>query len=200
MKRIVWPILLLLSGCSLHQPAPVKSFYIFETPALEPAAPSGGEIQTVRVARARVAPPFDSRALQYRVTENRIEPSYYHNWADDPGALVTKAILESLSTIRMIHVVDASSIAVMTRTLELYITEISVDVSTSNSVAIISLRATLLDPKGVIIKTFDLRRAEPAASGEAPDVVAAWDVALGEIIAELVSELLSQQPTKGAPS
>jgi uncharacterized lipoprotein YmbA len=181
-------LLLCAAGCSIGHPDPDKSFYTLAAPPTPSDAHSGGAPRTIRLARARVAPPYNARALQYRTAANRLEPSYYHNWADDPGALVTGAVMEAIASTGTFTLVDASSAAAATEILELLVTELAVDV-TDRPAAVLSMRATLLDPDGQVLRTFELRHTEPATSAEATDVVSAWNTALARIVSELAREL-----------
>lgn len=182
---------LALGGCSIGGPSPDKTFYVFAASTLGPTSPVGVSAQTIRVARVRVAPPFDSRVLQYRVDGTRIEASYYHNWADDPGALLTVAISAALDSNDAVRIVDDSSNALATHTLEVVVKELAADVSGAQPLAVLSARATLLDANGAIVHVVDLHHSEPAVSAEAADVVQAMSAGLDVIVGDMTRDLIS---------
>ena len=126
-----------LGGCGLTRPYPDKSYYLLEAAANDaPRSADGAGV--ISVPRASVAPPFSSRALQYRVAASRYEPSYYHNWADDPGALVAAAARETLASAGAL-VVGPGSGASDGDTLELYVSKLAVDVTGSRATAVQTL-------------------------------------------------------------
>ncbi len=177
-RRLAIVALCALSGCGLNRPYPETAYYVLEVPEPPDAPQVADGARVIRVPRATVAPPFRSRVLQYRVAANQYAPDFYHNWADDPGALVSAAAAEALAATGVFMVVTPGSEAVAAETLELNVTELYVDVTGSTPTAVLAIQATLLDDGGTVLGSRLLKRTEPAASAEAPDAVRAFNTAL----------------------
>jgi ABC-type uncharacterized transport system auxiliary subunit len=189
MKRaIAIVVLAFVAGCSLDRPYPDKTYYTLD--ASPPAVAADGATRVVRVPRAFVAPPFSSRSIQYRVAPNRTEPSYYHNWADDPGALVAAAAAARLAATGALVVVAPGSDARGGETLELEVTTLAVEAGGAPRVAV-ALRATLLDADGAVRLSRAFERSEAASSRNASDAVQAFDAALASILDELVRAVVA---------
>ena len=97
MRSALLALILLVAttGCALNRPHPDQRFFTLESLATAaPGEPQSGDV--LRVARARVEPPFGTRAVQYRLGPNEFAGDYYHNWADDPGALVTAVAIRTI--------------------------------------------------------------------------------------------------------
>ena len=153
----------------------------------------------MRVPRATVAPPFSSRAIQYGVAGNQYESSYYHNWAADPGALVA-AVARDLMVRRGVIVAGPGSEANHTATVELYVSKLAMDVTGERPMAVLVMRATLLDADGAVqrVRTFESR--QPAASAEAADAVTALNSILVTELMTLASEVAAGPlPAAAAP-
>jgi len=178
-----------LGACSLERPDPDKSFYALAAPDLA-ADTEAGDV-TVRVARARVAAPFGSRSLQYRVGPNRFEADYYENWADDPGTLFAAAVSEALSgTGAYRAVVDDASVAGDAKTLELYVTSLYADVTERGQPrAVLGVRATLLDPSGRVVLSRLYEHTTAAADRSAASIVEAWNESLATIVPLLAADV-----------
>ncbi|MHC5113439.1 MAG: ABC-type transport auxiliary lipoprotein family protein [Planctomycetota bacterium] len=191
MTRALLAIALLvpLVGCSLERPDPDKSFYALTPPVLE-AGGSTSDV-TVRVARARVAAPFGSRSLQYRVGPSQYQADYYENWADDPGSLVAAAVVAALSSTKAFGaVVDDASVAGDASTLELYVTALYADVTERGApTAVLGIQATLLAPGGRVVYSRAFDRTAPADDRRAASMVAAWNASLAEIARELAMDV-----------
>jgi uncharacterized lipoprotein YmbA len=190
MRGLIIVTLVMLAGCGLDRPNPGKSFYVLDGDEPGPAPSSGVATRVIRVSRATLAPPFSSRALQYRVAANRYEPSYYHNWADDPGEIVAAAASEMIAASGAFVVLAPGTDATGCETLAIHVTTFSVDVTGPMPVVVLALRATLLDDTGAIRLAREFERTEPAASADAPDAVRALDTALQAMLRELTGEII----------
>lgn len=190
---VLWRGLALLAlliapmGCGLTHPYPSKSFYVLPAPELEPRAETPKIMLTV--PRAVVAPPFDSRALQYRVGETLYEPTYYQRWSADPGSLVSAAVSRSLVGTGG-FVVLGEGPALGTHALMLGVTELYADVRDPRAPrAVLAMQATLVDEQGNVLMVRDARAETPASSDRPSDMVDAWGRGLGEITESLVAQL-----------
>jgi ABC-type uncharacterized transport system auxiliary subunit len=194
MRRLVVIALVMLApacvaGCKLKQPYPGKSYYVLDAASGDAPVTSAAESRVIRVPRAAVAPPFASRALQYKVAPSRFEPSYWDNWADDPGALVATAASETLAATGGFIILPDGRDAAGCESLELQVTALYIDVTGAAPTAVVGLRASLLDAAGAVRLSRDLERTEPAASSDGADVVRAFNAALQGMLGELAAEI-----------
>ena len=182
-------------GCGLTHPYPSKAFYVLPSSDLEPRAETT-QI-TLTIPRATVAPPFDSRALQYRVGETLYEPAYYQQWSADPGSLVSAAVSRSLESTGG-FVVLAEGSAVEAPVLMLTVTELYSDVRDPQTPrAMLAVQATLLNKQGDVLMVHNARSETPASSDHPSDIIDAWARGLAEITSALVPRLgASRSPTR----
>jgi cholesterol transport system auxiliary component len=88
------------NGLQLSRPAPVKHYYLLELPAeAAPAEPTF--VFPLKVTGFDVAPPFEDRALVYRIDEQRYESDFYSEFFVTPRAMVTSRIAEWLAARRI---------------------------------------------------------------------------------------------------
>jgi uncharacterized lipoprotein YmbA len=190
VKRFL-PMLLpvLLCGCSLEHPYPSKEFYVLESAELDRVAIATPVV--IEVGRAQIAPPFDTRVFQYRVGEARYEPTYYAQWASDPGSLVAQSVSRSIaSTGAFVIVGDASGADAPS--LQIEVTDLYADVREPGATtAVVAIRATMLDSDGGVLVLREVRREIPSASDQPADIVSAWARGVGDALKELVPELLA---------
>lgn len=182
------PVLLLaLSGCALDRPHPSKELYVLPASALERTAVAQPTV--LEVARASIAPPFDSRAFQYRTGEARYEPTYYEQWADDPGMLVTVFVSNSIRSTGEFVVLDDASGA-RSPLLHLNVTELYADVrETGAPRAVVAMIATVVDDDGRVLLVWDERLERAAASERPSDIVAAWAEGVDDAIRTLIPKI-----------
>lgn len=183
LMALVW-----LCGCSLEHPYPYKELYVLRSADLE--RDERAEPLVIEVGRARIAPPFDSRAFQYRVGEARYEPTYYAQWASDPGALVEESVSRMMrSTGAFVVVREASGVGAPL--LQLDVTELYADVREPGAtLAVVAIRATLLGHDGKALMVREIRREIRSGSEQPSDIVAAWSEGLGDALGALMPDLL----------
>jgi uncharacterized lipoprotein YmbA len=183
------PTLLMLASCEIGHPYPSRDYYVLATPGIEACGRAAGE--AIRIGRARIEAPFGSRGFQYRVGDLRYEPTYYEQWADDPGLLIGQAVRgqlgESLPTGRA--VVDDSS-PVEAVAVDIVVTELYADTERAGAPeAVLSARITLLSPDGEVLDTWGFSQREPAASADPASIVEAWSRAIGDLASDLCGKL-----------
>jgi ABC-type uncharacterized transport system auxiliary subunit len=181
----------LLAGCNFDRPYPGKTYHALSAPDLGSMSSTDGG--SIRVARARVAAPFGSRSLQYRVGPDQYEQHYYESWADDPGELISAATIKALAaTGAFSAVLPGGSAAADTRTLELFVTALYVDTSTPDATsAVLGIQATLLDRDRQMLLSREYETEVPVDSGDAANVVGAWNAALETVLRQLAADLVS---------
>ena len=85
---------LLVGGCALSRPAPVKQTFLVE--AAPPAAAATTHPATLRVGAMNVAAPFRGKAFVYRMADLRFEADYYNEFLVAPGAMLGEGTARSL--------------------------------------------------------------------------------------------------------
>jgi ABC-type uncharacterized transport system auxiliary subunit len=180
--------LVVLTGCSLERPYPGKSYYVLASAPAGNTAPVADANRVIRVPRATVAPPFSSRMLQYRVAPSSFEPSYYHNWAGDPGGLVAAAAADALA-VRGFTILPEGTSARDAESLELDVRALYVDTTAPTPTIMLAVRATLLDDARAVRMSRDYEQSEPADSTDAADAVEAFNRALGRVLGELAEQV-----------
>jgi uncharacterized lipoprotein YmbA len=187
MTRCLPILLLVLCGCSLDRPYPSKELYVLPSSDLERV--SGAQPMVLQVGRAHIAPPFDSRAFQYRVGDARYEPTYYAQWADDPGMLLMASVSRSIRSTGAFVVLDDAS-GTESPLLHLDVTDLYADVrDTGAPRAVVVIIATLLDAHGGVLLVWEDKRELPAASEQPSDIIAAWAEGVTDAVRELIPKL-----------
>lgn len=87
---------LIASGCvTLHQPQPVKSYFLLETTAQLSTDPPVYPF-ALKVTNFEVAPPFQERGLVYRLDEQRYDSDFYNQFFVTPRSMVTTQVAQWL--------------------------------------------------------------------------------------------------------
>lgn len=179
----------LAPGCvDLSQPNPGQSRF-----AIAPATPAergadAERVGSVRVMRARVAPPADGRMFVYRVGESEYTLDYFNVFVADPGEMITAAVVESLTRAGpFVTVVGPGGGADASLRLETSVLSMHADLRDASSpLAFVRARFTLLrDASGAttVMGQWTHEHAEPARSSLPGDLVAAWDRAWARVLA-----------------
>lgn len=187
VKHCLPMLLLVLCGCSLVHPYATKELYVLPAPELE-RVPSARPT-AIRLGRAQIAPPFDSRMLQYRIGEAIYEPAYYAQWAAEPGSLIASSVSRSITSTGAFVVLDESTGA-DAPLLQLHVTDLYADVREhGKSLAIMAVRATLLNRRGEVLLMRDFRSEHICTSEQPADIIDAWAIGVGDTVRLLVPEL-----------
>ena len=185
--------LALLAGCGLSRPDPAKSYFAFgvAAPAPDDAGPREG---VLRVARARVAPPFNDAAFHYLVGPNQYRSDYYVNFVAPPDRLITGELIAWLEASGpFAHAVGGASTVGTSATLDCAVTALYADYrEPSAPTAVVAVSAFLLDESGIdatVILQRDYAETEPIAGKGPAAIVDAWNGALGRIFARIEADL-----------
>jgi ABC-type uncharacterized transport system auxiliary subunit len=184
-------LLATLAGCQFNRPQPNVTYHTFrsEMPEHRATAPAGDRSNTrnLRISRARIAPPYGSRAFQYRTGAAVFTPTYYDLWAGDPGELLADKLARQLEQQNVWSVVfDDATPALGLDTLDVRCRELYADVTDRASPsAVITIRIALLDPQGVVKMTAEFTHSEKVQSNSPAAMVEGWSRGIQAIAREI---------------
>jgi cholesterol transport system auxiliary component len=196
---------LLASACASKLARTPETFTI-DPPAPRPV-PAAGANRIVSLRDIEVSPTYAGSELVYRVSEHGIERDPYASLAAPPAQLMTSAIRGYLrDSVYIRDVVAPGEGLVVDADIEPGLTELAGDFSNPAApVAVLSLRfRVLVRPAGaapereILLKAYTRRVPLPQRTAAA--VVAAWNQALGEIMAEFLADLKPALPAPRSTS
>jgi ABC-type uncharacterized transport system auxiliary subunit len=177
-----------LGACS--RPAPVKGTFVLE-PAMPPPVakthPGSLRIGTVTVGAA-----YRSKQFVYRESELKFETDYYNEFLVSPAAIIGEATARALSAARAFAtVVPAGTALEPDWVLDVFVESLYGDGRTmDNPSAVLSITFFLRKGDGTVpVWTKTYTRRSPFTTGSAASYVAAQNVSLGEILADLSRDL-----------
>jgi ABC-type uncharacterized transport system auxiliary subunit len=195
-------VLLLLSafalgGCLSKSPMDVQTFAFSA-----PAAPAIGEATGGRVLGIKtlqVASPFDGRSFVYRTGEFSYERDAYAGFLGLPAEMLVAPVTELLSGDGCFSaVVKMGSVARPDTLMEININELYGDIRKPGSPsAVLAMQVILTDAKnglpGKVILQRNYSRQIPMKSTAPDALMAAWNQALVEILADVASDFRRQE-------
>jgi len=174
--------------------------YTIDAPAPRPA-PAATATRVLSLRRVETAPTYAGSELVYRVSEHGIERDPYASLAAPPSEVFTTAIRGYLRDASFVRDVVAPSEGVpVAAAIEPALSELSGDFSNpAEPAAVLTLHFRVLAPasgatpaREILLKTYT--RRIPLSQRTASAVVAAWNGALGEVMAEFVADLKGVLP------
>jgi cholesterol transport system auxiliary component len=182
------PFGLCLTGC-LSRPALVHQDFALQTPAA--AAPASAGQGVLAVQPVEVSPLFASRALVYRTGPNTYETDPYAGFLVAPGDALGIPIRAYLANSGVFaNVVASGSPLKASQLLQVQATELYGDFrQPGQPAADLSLRLVLVNAGGNVLWHKDYARSVPLKKNTAAGVVAGYDQALAEIMAEVAADL-----------
>lgn len=195
-----WPALaaglavIVLAGCTLTRPAPVKQTYLLDLERQVEAArtPLPGALL---VGEINVAEAYSSKSMVYRFAEHRYESDFYNEFLVSPRDMLTQCVLEWLQKARLYQTVAplAGSGSVEADVLRGFVNEMYADVrDPARPQAVLSVQFYLTREQAAahtVVFTQQLRNETPMADASAEAFAAALSRALAAILTELEKQL-----------
>lgn len=186
-----------LGGCSaslLPKPAEQPALYALTDAA--PAAPAAAAPRAAAAAKPtllinppRAAAGFDTRHIVYLRQPHQIEYFAYSQWVDTPAQMLAPLIARQVERSGAFDaVLLAPTAAAGEMRLDTEVVRLQQDFGTTPSQVRFTLRAVLLDSRTrrvIAVREFDA--SVPAPSDDAPGGVAAANLAVQNVLAELAA-------------
>jgi ABC-type uncharacterized transport system auxiliary subunit len=179
---------LFLAGC-LSKPALDRQTFALQTPAVTNTAPAGQAVLVVRPVE--VSPLFASQSLVYRIGPNAFETDPYARFLIPPGRALAIPIAAYLANSgAFANVVEPDSLLKADKVLQVRVTELYGDFRQPGApAAVLSLRVVFATAGGNVLWQRDYSRSVPLKQNTAAAVVAGYDQALAEIMADVATDL-----------
>lgn len=191
LTRISVPFLaatLILTAC-LAQPHPQKSLFNLAVALNEVPTVSIPARRTLLLGGATTAAGYDNRGLVYRLGPDRYESDFYNEFLAPPARLLVDQATQYLTAHnRRVRVTKTPGLTLADFGLETYLESLYGDFTVDPPRAVINIRFTLNDLRGSVNKVIwekTYHREEPLTARDAAGLVAAWNLALGDLMAEL---------------
>jgi cholesterol transport system auxiliary component len=186
---------LLVAGCSLSRPAPIKATYVLQPapPASRSATPRKA---TLKVEPFNVASPFRGRALIYRESDLKYEADFYEEFLVSPAAMISEATASWLAATGIFRAVLAPSTSMESDlTLEGFVSELYGDLrEVGNTSAVMTIKFFLTDAgagAGAFTWTGDLSSRINVPTRTADGVVRGMNQAFAAVLEQLAKALQS---------
>ncbi len=198
-------VALLLSVCGftgcLSRPSLNKQTFTFGAPAISATnASAGGRVLGIRYLQ--IAAPFEGKSLVYRTGDFSYVRDPYAGFLESPADELIGPVRASLRSNGDFSAVVETGSALKANTLvEISVSQLFGDFrQPEHPAAVLAMRFVFFDaPNGIPGKVFlqqEYSRATPLSAPTAAALMAGWNQALSEILAELVSDL--QHSPQGA--
>ena len=183
---------LLVAGCNLTRPAPVKATYLLEPTA--PAAVTRAHPGTVRMGVVNVGAPFRGRTFVSRESDLRYETDYYNEFFVPPAVNIADATARALSLGKVFTAVaPPGSAADAEWVLDAFVGSLYGDArDVSKPMAVIAVTYYLSLGRGSTSTPFWSRTYErrlPFTAGSTASYVDALNKALTDILAEMTRDV-----------
>ena len=181
-----------VAGCSVTRPAPVKGTFLLDPPV--PAAVAKTQPTALRMGTITVAAPFRGRTFVSREGELRYESDFYNEFLVAPATMIGELTGRALERAKVFALVaPAASTADADWLLDGFVTSLFVDARDPAKMAAeveISYYLFRADAGGGMpVWTQTYRQRVPLAASTAQAYAAALNVAFGQIFADLARDL-----------
>jgi ABC-type uncharacterized transport system auxiliary subunit len=186
-------------GCASKLARTPQTFTL--DPPAPRAAPPPGATRVLALRPAEAAPAYAGVELVYRIGEHAIERDPYASFAAPPAWLLTSAVRGYLRDADFVRDVAGPGEGVpVDAEIEPALLELAGDFAgAAEPAAVIVVHFRVLAPAGravtpreILLKTYTGRR--PISTRTAAAVVAGWNEALGEIMAQFLADLKTALP------
>ena len=180
---------LFLAGC-LSKPALVTKRFAFETPPVAGSV-AGKRTGILAVSPVQVSPLFANQALVYRIGPNEYETDPFAGFLVPPDQSLTIPLHVYLANSGLFsNVVGPDSLIKPDKVAQVYVTELYGDFrDTRQPAAVLAMRVVIANLGGDVILQKEYSRHLAIQKNTAEAVVAGWNQALGEIMAELATDV-----------
>jgi cholesterol transport system auxiliary component len=193
-RLLLLALVSLLSGC-LSRPQLHTQTLAFAPPAASVPKSAGRSPRVVSIRSLRVAAPFDDRSLVYRVGDFSYDADPYAEFLVSPAESLRSPIRNWMRQSDVFRTVAEPGSALKPNTMaEITLLELYGDFRTrAQAAAVLTLRFVLLDsPDGIPGKLAfeaEYSRRVSLKARNAKALMAGWNEALNEILAQLGSDL-----------
>jgi len=187
---------LVVAGCSLSRPAPVKQQFLLDPPA--PPAIAKSQPTSVRVGTINIAAPFRGRSFVLREADLRYETDYYNEFLVPPATMLTELTARALERSKAFaRVVPPGYSADADWVLDGFVSALYGDERDGKKVsADVTVSYYLFQSSGgsgMPVWTRDYQKRVPLATPTTEAYAGALNTALGEIFAELTRDLAAAE-------
>ena len=188
---------LVLAGCSVTRPSPVKQTFLLDPPM--PAAVAKTQPTSLRMGTVTVAAPFRGRGFVSREGDLRYETDFYNEFFVPPATMIGELTGRALERAKVFALVaPSSSPADADWILDAFVTSLFVDARDPvKMVADIDITYYLFrsDGGGMPVWTQTYRQRAALSAPTASAYGAALNVALGLVFADLSRDLAAANLT-----
>lgn len=203
-RLIVLPLALGLglTGCLSKSPL-ARQTYAFQA-AASISRPADAGQGVLALKPCEVSPLFAGKALVYRIGPDAYETDPYAGFLISPDSALAIPIRSYLrGTGLFSDVVEPGSAIHADHALEIHVSELYGDFRQNGQpAAVLSMRLILLDTEtggtNKVVFAKDYSRRSPISQNTAAAVVAGWNQALGDILAEAVSDITASRHATAA--
>lgn len=184
--------MLLMSGCSLTQPATIKEMFLVQTREV-PAPTARPRPGTLKVGLFGVAAPFEGKGLVYRASDITYTSDFYNEYFVPPGAMIGERVAGHIAQTRPFETIVAGSRLTARYELRGVVTEMYGDLrDKSRPAAVLAIHFYLLRtdaPLDVVLFDRLLQQRVDLHDASAPALVNGLGAALDDLLTGLDQEL-----------